>query len=261
MPASQKDKMWSRLVFMGLFFLWSSLPSAASYYRGEKDGVCPIKSPEPYFCSRNGDCIFGPCCRRGVQGRCLPPRFKDDGVCRTEGKYCRDYCSDDFDCMEKKKCCTYGCRKACLDPMPEKAGFCPILWTTYTYCRDECRDDSRCSGRQKCCQAGCRKECHEPLPEKQGTCPALIFQHCTSECFSDKDCQGQRKCCGVGCGSLCLTPSFEKEGICPTNDGQQQPSSDCVYHCSQDVNCAGKRKCCKTGCGTDCLEPLTGKGA
>ncbi|XP_067323174.1 WAP four-disulfide core domain protein 5-like [Anolis sagrei] len=124
--------MWSRLILVSLLFLWAELSSAVNEGRhGQKrvkPGMCPLSAPP-------GD---------------IDP--------------CHAGCKTDRNCPGRKKCCTITCGNACLDPLPEKPGSCPVPpKDVVSPCIAKCSSDYSCSGRQKCCRWGCTLDCTNPV--------------------------------------------------------------------------------------------------
>ncbi|KAM5245873.1 WAP four-disulfide core domain protein 8 [Ctenodactylus gundi] len=146
---------------------------------------------------------------------------KKPGVCLKERITCPTKvvgsCSNDFDCKDYLKCCSFACENKCMDPYQE-----PCLQTLDP---GNCQDNLNrwyfdfklnqctpfvyrgCGGNANnfASEDYCKKACK--LLVKDGQCP--LFPHearleCPETCKSDFDCPEKEKCCDTQCGFTCL---------------------------------------------------------
>ncbi|XP_008117935.1 chelonianin [Anolis carolinensis] len=180
MLASQKGTMGSRLLLLGLLLFWAGL-SYANKKRDicllpPKQGKCEAYIPSFFFNPKSGKCekfIYGGCGgnenRFGTEKECLQACSEKPGVCPAttppgELDPCFFPCSSDRQCPGKKKCCTIECGNACLDPVLEKPGKCPVPPKgKIATCIARCSSDQDCLGYQKCCDWACTKDCFDPV--------------------------------------------------------------------------------------------------
>ncbi|XP_067323230.1 fused toxin protein-like [Anolis sagrei] len=180
MLASQKGTMGSRLLLFGLLLCWAGLSSANKKrdicLLPPEPGKCEAYMPSFFFNATSGKCekfIYGGCDgnenRFGTEKRCLQACPVKPGVCpaRTppgEIDPCFFRCSRDYECPDRKKCCRIECGPACVDPVPEKPGKCPVPPKgTVAVCLAKCTFDHDCLGHMKCCDWGCMKDCFNPV--------------------------------------------------------------------------------------------------
>ncbi|XP_077024002.1 WAP four-disulfide core domain protein 8 isoform X3 [Tamandua tetradactyla] len=174
-------------------------------------------------------------------------------------------CKTDFDCKDFLKCCSFACRKKCLDPfkepcsLPFDRGSCKgnVQNWYFDFEKRHCRPFSYggCHGNANNfhTKSDCDKACG--LIIKVGQCPLFPFKNrmeCPDSCKSDYDCPGTEKCCESKCGFVCATAWAVKTGFC-----QRKPLT-CPEidkpKCLQDDDCPKTQKCCSR-CGLKCLEP------
>ncbi|XP_069351842.1 WAP four-disulfide core domain protein 8 [Eulemur rufifrons] len=193
------------------------------------------------------------------------------GVCPGERITChikiQDYCRTDFDCSGHQKCCTFVCRKKCLDPyqepgtLPLNQGICKLnlrCWY-FDFENGSCESFTYrgCLGNANnfFSNDDCKKACMSVV--KEGQCPLFPFtarMECPASRMSDIDCPKWNKCesmCGFVCsrGKGISTSSIlfypRKPLVCPKIDKPK---------CLQDDDCPLAEQCC-TDCGLKCVEP------
>ncbi|KAL2763637.1 WAP four-disulfide core domain protein 8 precursor, partial [Daubentonia madagascariensis] len=191
------------------------------------------------------------------------------GVCPTERLICHvkilDHCKTDFDCRGYLKCCSFGCRKKCLDPyqepctLPLNQGNCKLKiqrWY-FDFEQNSCKSFTYkgCHGNANnfFSRDDCKKACM--LVVKEGQCPLFPLtarMECPASCKSDIDCPRWNKCCESRCGFVCAVAWTVKAGFCPRKP-LVCPKID-KPKCLQDDECPLIEKCC-TNCGLKCMEP------
>ncbi|XP_071954539.1 uncharacterized protein [Antedon mediterranea] len=171
----------------------------------ERPGSCPNTQPTSGVlrktcvteCTADSECTQNwKCCSDGGCSRvCRPPVMNDfgpnsplqpivpqepsppgfdtkDGVCpktvaSIDRLFCLTQCSIDTDCTGSKKCCSAGCGRSCVIPLPTnnvKTGVCPMI-QPQGICQsniDVCSLDNECTANKKCCFNGCFMECLAP---------------------------------------------------------------------------------------------------
>ncbi|KAG8519728.1 WAP four-disulfide core domain protein 8, partial [Galemys pyrenaicus] len=158
------------------------------------------------------------------------------GTCPKERLSCStttpDLCRIDSDCQDYLKCCSFNCRKRCMDPFRGRG--------------------VRCEGREPCM-----------LPVDSGNCKKSELrwyfdaenQLCKS--FTYGGCQGNannflnRRDCKRAC---MLTIKKGQCPLFPLKERMQCPSS-----CKNDFECLHKEKCCESMCGFVCAKYWNGE--
>uniref|UniRef100_H0WSL0 Secretory leukocyte peptidase inhibitor n=1 Tax=Otolemur garnettii TaxID=30611 RepID=H0WSL0_OTOGA len=85
-------------------------------------------------------------------------------------KFEKPECRSDWQCPEKKRCCTDACSVKCLDPIDisssvkEKPGACPVVHGRCMMINppNHCERDGQCQDDFKCCMGMCGKACVSP---------------------------------------------------------------------------------------------------
>ncbi|XP_033108270.1 zonadhesin-like [Anneissia japonica] len=272
----------------------------------ERPGMCPTTQPTSSIlrktcvteCTADSECGQDwKCCSDGGCSRiCRPPvshteptdpmqpivpqepspQIPDfntkEGVCpkititRWDQTICLAECSVDTDCIDTKKCCSSGCRRTCVMPLPTntvKKGLCPIVQPRAT-CQsnvDICGVDNECTGNKKCCYNGCHMECMVPdapviscpvvaptcnevctegyATDPEGceicscarTCDPINAQTCSKECTFGYATDGR------GCKICsCKNPSFPEQPAIKTTNGKPVycevlTSTTCLLNC------------------------------
>ncbi|XP_067662159.1 uncharacterized protein [Haliotis asinina] len=158
------------------------------------------------------------CARKEKPGMC--PRVME---VRLNQRYCKEYCMDDRNCTEDRKCCRTECGRRCLLPTddslnichePKEEGPCKAYMPRYFFNRTSqqcerfvyggCRgNNNNFYSLEECCsQCGTISSRCKP-----GKCPTPLvnyFAPCQDECKSDAECSGNTLCCSNGCGRACL---------------------------------------------------------
>ncbi|XP_064353105.1 WAP four-disulfide core domain protein 3 isoform X3 [Camelus dromedarius] len=111
-------------------------------------------------------------------------------------------------CPGVKKCCTFGCSRSCVIPIPKQKlefeGECPA---DPLPCEELCDGDVSCPQGHKCCSTGCGHACHGDIEGgRGGDCPNILVGLCIVSCRVDENCQAGEKCCKSGCGRFCVPP-------------------------------------------------------
>ncbi|XP_078506266.1 uncharacterized protein LOC144764009 isoform X2 [Lissotriton helveticus] len=243
----------------------------------KKDAAC--KTTSYLMCEDENDCWgFNRCCDSQCTLPCEDPVIEKKGLCPMAPSYptCADLhsppeneCSTDKQCPGVEKCCEYGCKLQCLNPVHDKVGICPDF--NRSICLHsrpapaECSHDNQCPGTQRCCCHGnCRMECTSSGSGKPGSCPPAS-KDCplplpAQRCEDDSDCDGKQKCCSQ-CGIKCMDPLIsENPGFCPVDPEKE---NQCGYlpppQCRNDTDCKAHEKCCLFGCGVQCVKALPAK--
>uniref|UniRef100_A0A8C9AY81 WAP four-disulfide core domain 8 n=1 Tax=Prolemur simus TaxID=1328070 RepID=A0A8C9AY81_PROSS len=196
------------------------------------------------------------------------------GVCSGERITChikiQDYCRRDFDRSGHQKCCTFACRKKCLDPyqepstLPLNQGICKLnLWRWYfDFENGSCESFTYrgCLGNENNLFSNddCKKACMSVV--KEGQCPLFPLtacMECPASCMSDINCPKWNKCYESTCGFVCSRAWTDEDwryisGFCPRKP-LVCPKID-KPKCLQDDDCPLAEKCC-TDCGLKCMEP------
>ncbi|XP_006154556.1 WAP four-disulfide core domain protein 8 isoform X2 [Tupaia chinensis] len=191
------------------------------------------------------------------------------GECPEERLTCEtnllDSCKTDYNCPDYLKCCSFACRKRCMDPyqepcmLPSDQGNCTDRLERYYYdsqwqfCLTFMYTGCHGNSNNFFSRDDCLKACS--LAVKKGQCPRFPYKfrmECPFKCKSDIDCPGRQKCCDSKCGFVCSVAWIVKTGVCP-----RKPLV-CVKidkpKCLQDYDCPLLEKCCSR-CGLKCLDP------
>jgi len=180
---------------------------------------------------------------------------------------CIAKCSNDSWCGCSQKCCSRGCTRLCVNPIPPKSGYCPQAGPLFAKGVNKplqsCTDDNECDADLKCCaRAAYNRFCVKPTdvmpPAKPGNCPAVMLgaMACrmfdsppVDACKSDDECGGDTKCCNTAC---CKRQCTKPVGICPAKNDEPKGRCNKTDECSSTSPCATGMKCCTTRCGTIC---------
>nr|XP_025870459.1 WAP four-disulfide core domain protein 3 isoform X4 [Vulpes vulpes] len=157
-----------------------------------------------------GGFFCGPAGSSGRKGDC--PRA-------VRKQSCFQRCVTDETCPGIKKCCTFGCNKSCVVPVPkpklESGGECPA---DPLPCEELCDRDESCPQGQKCCSTGCGHACRGDIKGgRGGDCPNILVGLCIVGCMMDENCQAGAKCCKSGCGRFCFSPVLPPEPAMNSN--------------------------------------------
>ncbi|ELW61658.1 WAP four-disulfide core domain protein 8 [Tupaia chinensis] len=142
------------------------------------------------------------------------------GECPEERLTCEtnllDSCKTDYNCPDYLKCCSFACRKRCMDPyqepcmLPSDQGNCTDRLERYYYdsqwqfCLTFMYTGCHGNSNNFFSRDDCLKACS--LAVKKGQCPRFPYKfrmECPFKCKSDIDCPGRQKCCDSKCGFVC----------------------------------------------------------